>query len=978
MRISFKIKLSFFSPPSWVGGLFFLFMFIFNLSASEIPLPEHPRPDFMRSEWLNLNGNWHFKFDEKNNGIKEGWSNFADNYFDKTIVVPFSWACPLSGINDTKQLIGWYRRNLEIPKTNGWKNKRIILIIGASDYGAQVWVNGKNAGWKEGGYIPLEFDITDMLTGKDDKLTIRVDELVKDSPQGKQNYGKERGIWQTVYLEARNQQSLSSIRFYPDIDKKQAEVRVKLSSPAQKGTKINIASSSSGKSMFQFEVPERASTARFIMPVKNMRLWSPKDPYLYEVKVHIADANGTDEVNTYFGMRKVSYAKYPGGDFTYMYLNNEPIYLQMTLDQAYHNEGFGTYPTDQFMKEDVLKTKALGLNTIRSHIKVELPRKIYWADKLGMLMMADMVDFRNSPADKTARENSMRMWELLAEKQVERDFNHPCIFSWIIFNESWGLLTPVGNDKIYLPETKKWVLNMYHKFKADDPTRLVDDNSACKEDHIVSDFNSWHEYLPGYLWGNCLDSVCANTYPGSQWNYTKGYKQTDAPLINAEAGGVWGYKNGAGDIDLTYDYHQMMNEFKRRPKVAGYLFTELHDVNNEFNGYFRYNRGAKEFGVEELCPGMTFADFASVNYVIPGKSFEEIYDASQTVKMPVTVSFLENISKQKLRLDTKVVYWNRFGEQKSYSTPGTTIDAVSYSSKVLEPMQFVAPNEECVATYCTYLIGAKGDTLHCNFVPFRVRANSNLVTSTDTIVVSKPAASYKEASWSLKNLITQHNSKFIGLGSGYVDYEFEITGNKIPKKVTFMAELSSRMNQSKYFSEKSYQLENFPNIGMNCSTWGLNPNSFPQTDELKHPSTVAVEVDGMAVSTVTLPDDPCDHRGLLSWFNQPHDSGLVNKSTLAPPTKPDTNNEGLDLILTKTVELIRSSFNLDGKLDEAGSYGYLVKVDLPKEAIEKLIKNKSVVIRLRVDKSSANEGGLSVFGKQSGRYPLDPSLVLIY
>ncbi|MEI8087562.1 MAG: glycoside hydrolase family 2 TIM barrel-domain containing protein, partial [Paludibacter sp.] len=594
------------------------------------------------------------------------------------------------------------------------------------------------------------------------------------------------------------------------------------------------------------------------------------------------------------------------------------------------------------------------------------------------LMMADMVNYRNSPADKTQRENSMRMWELLAEKQVERDFNHPCIFSWIIFNESWGLLTPVGNQKIYLPETKKWVQNMFHKFKADDPTRLVDDNSACKEDHTVSDFNSWHEYLPGYLWGNCLDSVCAKTYPGSQWNYLKGFKQTDVPMVNAECGGVWGYKDGAGDIDLTYDYHQMINEFKRHPKIAGYLFTELHDVTDEFNGYYRYNRSAKEFGLAELCPGMKFSDFASVNYVIPGKSFEEIYDAAQTVKMPITVSFLEKIASQKLRLATKVIYWNRFGDLKSYSTLGTTINALSYSNNVLEPLQFVTPNEECVATYCAYLIGNKGDTLHCNFVPFRVRSIGTLLVSKDTVVISKPAASYIEASWSLKNLITQHDSKFIGLGSGYVDYEFEIQGDKVPKKVTFIAELSSRMNQSKYFSDKSYQLDYFPNIGINCSTWGLNPNSFPQTDELKHPSSLAIEVDGATLSTVVLPDDPCDHRGLLSWFNQPHGSGLIDKKSLKTPSKFDTNSEGLDLILTKSTELLRSSFNLDGKLDEAGSYGYLVKVELPNKAIDKLIKNKSVIIRLRVDKSSDNEGGLSVFGKQSGRYPLEPSLVVIY
>ena len=131
-----------------------IFILSLKLSASNIPLPEHPRPDFMRLEWLNLNGNWKFTFDEKNSGISEGWFNYADSHFDKTIVVPFSWACPLSGINNTRQLVGWYRRDLEVPKTTAWKNKRIILIIGACDYGAQVWVNGKAAGWKDGGYIP--------------------------------------------------------------------------------------------------------------------------------------------------------------------------------------------------------------------------------------------------------------------------------------------------------------------------------------------------------------------------------------------------------------------------------------------------------------------------------------------------------------------------------------------------------------------------------------------------------------------------------------------------------------------------------------------------------------------------------------------------------------------------------------------------------------------------------------------------------
>jgi hypothetical protein len=287
---------------------------------------------------------------------------------------------------------------------------------------------------------------------------------------------------------------------------------------------------------------------------------------------------------------KISVVNLPGTEFPYVAINDKPVYLQLTLDQSYHPEGFYTFPTDAFMRKEIELAKSIGLNGIRPHIKSEIPRKLYWADKLGVLVMADLPNSWGDPDAKMQleAENTFR-------DMVKRDFNHPAIFSWILFNETWGLRTHVEEagkkEAQYLPETQMWVSSMYYLAKSLDPTRLVEDNSiCCGAGHTVTDLNSFHDYLPGWEWDNHLNDLTEKSFEGSTFQFESGFKQGKQPKINSECGNVWGYEGSTGDVDYSWDYHRMINSFRKYPEVAGWLYTEHHDVINEWNGYWRFDR----------------------------------------------------------------------------------------------------------------------------------------------------------------------------------------------------------------------------------------------------------------------------------------------------------------------------------------------------------------------------------------------------
>jgi hypothetical protein len=897
-----------------------------------IPLPEHPRPDFQRAQWLNLNGPWQFQFDPNDRGLTEKWFESKKTFSDE-IRVPFSWGSPLSGMEDQAD-IGWYARTLQVPED--WQKKRVFLVIGACDWHTTAWLDGKPLGTHQGGYTPFEFDLSEHLTpGRPHRLVLRVD----DTPhpfklEGKQGYGRAAGIWQTVYLEARPEVAIETVHFTPDIDRQRVSVSVQLNQPAPQSMlfEIRFQLEDRPKAVFVHSVSAMALYFIVEIPLDKPRLWSLDDPFLYHVTAVLKDPNQVDEVKTYFGMRKIGVDKLPGTDIPYVTLNNKPIYLQMSLDQAYHPEGYYTFPSDTFVRDEILRSRQIGLNGQRVHIKVPLPRKLYWADRLGMLIMADVPNFWGPPDEQAQAES-----EFALRGMIRRDYNHPCIFSWVNFNETWGLFSGKGRDRVYKPETQAWVEHIYRLTKQLDPSRLVEDNSPCNYDHVATDLNTWHAYLPGYAWEDKLDAFCADTYPGSGWNFVKGRQQDNQPMFNSECGNVWGYEGSTGDIDWSWDYHMMINAFRRHPKCCGWLYTEHHDVINEWNGYWRYDRSAKDTGLGDFVPGMTLRDLHSPFFLALDPELCREVTAGSALAVPLFLSVFTDQAPGTVSLEASLYGWDTLGQRLTYWATERSIATQPWSQRELTPLQVTLPEESCLCVLTTVLRDSTNRILHRNFTTFVVSDNEAAAPagSRSLHTVAFDPNSFIDARWSLKQWNTLDGLKVSGAGAGFFEYHVpwpeDLTLDNI-EMATLRLEVSAKQLFGKDRDGAGKQDGDFMR-GKGTHDPSLNPNAYPMTDETRYPSRMCVRVNGVSAGLYDLPDDPADHRGVLSWFSQKRDRHLR----------------------------------------EAGSYGYLIDATLPAEALLRASAEKSLVIRLEVDDALA--GGLAIYGKRFGRYPMDPTLL---
>ena len=548
-------------------------------------LPEYPRPQLERTDWVNLNGEWEYAIKPK--------GEVEPNSFDGNILVPFAVESSLSGVQkevgENNEL--WYKRSFAVPAN--WKNKDVVLNFGAVDWKADVFVNDILIGSHQGGFTPFSFNITPYLTGKSNqKLVVRVWDPSDRGyqPRGKQTSNPEgiwytpvTGIWQTVWLEPVATNHITSVKSIPNIDNGTMNVTVGTSQPCNtavvevklldKGQVVASAKGVQGKELR--------------LAVQNPTLWDTSNPYLYDMKVSlIKDGKVVDDVKSYTAFRKIS-SKRDANGIMRMQLNNKNLFQYGPLDQGWWPDGLYTAPTDEALLYDIVKTKDWGFNMIRKHVKVEPARWYYHCDKEGILVWQDMPSgdmgnqwaphTYNGGTDKERSSASIANYYQEWKEIMDLCVSHPSVVVWVPFNEAWGQF---DTEKV-----AEWTKNY-------DPSRLV--NPASGGNHRA-----------------CGDILDLHNYPGPSMFLFDPQRVT----VLGEYGGIglplenhlwwnkrnWGYVQFKNSDEVTAEYVKYANELKEMVDrgFSAAVYTQTTDVEGEVNGLMTYDR--KEIKINEAA-----------------------------------------------------------------------------------------------------------------------------------------------------------------------------------------------------------------------------------------------------------------------------------------------------------------------------------------------------------------------------------------
>ena len=531
--------------------------------------PEYPRPQLVRPDWANLNGLWDY-------AITPDSERKAQEFAGK-ILVPFPVESALSGVatNFDEHSKLWYQRSFSVP--NAWQGRRVRLHFGAVDWRCEVWVNGHEIGRHQGGYDAFTFDITDSLLwqGAEQIVVGVTDPTEGDQPRGKQSrkpegifYTATSGIWQTVWLEPVPAVCIDSLKSAPDVDTNSLHLWVAANSLAT-NFQVEAVASADGKVV---GTVAGAANAALVLNLPSPHLWSPDDPFLYDLKVTLKDGDKiVDSVASYFGMRKIALRKDDQG-FNRMALNDRFVFEIGTLDQGFWPDGIYTAPSDEALRWDIQFLKKAGFNFTRKHVKVEPDRWYYWCDKMGLMVWQDM------PSGNNATPDGRRDFENELVRMISGLENHPSIIVWVLFNEGWGQF-----------DTKPLV----EWLKSHDPSRLVDDASG------------WTDMRSG-------DLLDMHSYPGPEVPSP----ELRCASVLGEFGGLglaveghtwsnkfWGYVMVPDANELSVRYAQMIKQVWKMHYLrglSGVVYTQTADVETECNGLQTYDRAVAKIAPDVL------------------------------------------------------------------------------------------------------------------------------------------------------------------------------------------------------------------------------------------------------------------------------------------------------------------------------------------------------------------------------------------
>ncbi|MDB6007272.1 MAG: glycoside hydrolase family 2 sugar binding, partial [Prosthecobacter sp.] len=686
---------------------------------------------------------------------------------------------------------------------------------------------------------------------------------------------------------------------------------------------IEIATPDGGKLQHSFPVAE--GRADFSIPLHPVILWDPNDPQLYKFKLTLHDEVSCDDVvHSYFGMRSLSAELVEDSDApSALVFNGQPIYLRGALYQSYHAEGVYTAGDVRALHNDILFAKMAGFDMLRVHIKIDDPLLLHAADTLGMLLMADFPNFGEGGDTPLGR----RRFEEMMRAGVARDFNHPSIIAWCLFNETWGfggqaefvkLINPsppsAGPDAMVRLEGAKfanesayaWVQAMWQLAKSLDPTRLVEDMSVVAWDHLDyyghgdTDVNSWHFYTDSYDKARAhIEEVVEKSYAGSTFNFVAGHQQGAQPLINSEYGGVGALD---GDVDTSWTFKFLTNELRRHGKLSAYIYTELHDVEWERNGMLNYDRTPKDFGYDTTLINQGDVlpiDAPPIQRCSPGQQIE--------------VDVFSSHFSRRVR-DGVMLQWSLSGTDSlgwlhgDLASGWKHIPFRQHRVELAEHVVLTMPQQTMLCTFWVRAVTAEGAVIARNYVQFFNDAGHLPYEEVDgRIVLRAEPHAWVRGEWSdgfSSHAEAEEGGVCWGGGQGFFEWAFDVSDEV---------------------------LRSCSRIRVLCEA-SAHRAGTPQTDSFTHPTAFRMELNGVRIYNQVLPNHPHDTRGALSY--------------------------------------------LHGK---RGAYGYLAQATVEGPLFAEVLEHPgNGVLRLlcAVPADAAVRGGCTLYGRDSGRYPMPLTVIL--